>query len=505
MTGRGHAVVVGAGVGGLACAVDLAAQGVDVTVVEAHQSPGGKLREVRVGTAAIDAGPTVFTMRQVFEALFADAGSSLEAHLHLEPATVLARHAWNERDTLDLFADPAQTADAIAGFSGPAEGRRYLDFCRRSARVFATLEDTFIRASRPGPLDLVRRAGLRGLPELWAIDPFSSLWRSLSRQFSDPRLQQLFARYATYCGSSPFAAPATLMLVAHVEQSGVWLVRGGMQRIAHAMVALATGLGVRFRFGARVTAITRRGEAVNGVEIATGERIEADVVIVNGDPAAVAAGLLGPVRDAVPRASLGERSLSAVTWLAVARVHGFPLARHSVFFSRDYPTEFRELFTERRVPADPTVYVCAQDRSDSGARDGDGPERLLCLVNAPATGDTERFGPAATAVLEACARSTLRRCGLEIAFDADCTRCVTPADFEGLFPGTGGALYGPASHGFAASFRRPGARTRVAGLYLAGGATHPGPGVPMAVLSGRLAARSALQDLGRQQTPAGDR
>lgn len=484
--------VIGAGIGGLTAAIELAARGCSVTVLERAAQPGGKMREVAVGTVRLDAGPTVLTLRGIFDAIFAAAGASLDTAVRLRPLDVLARHAWDAGGRLDLFADRARSAEAIAAFAGPAEGRRYLEFCTQAKRVFETLDAPFIRADRPSLLGLAGAFGPRRLGQLVQINPFESMWRALGRHFHDPRLQQLFGRYATYVGSSPFLAPATLMLVAHVEQAGVWQVEGGMHRLAAAMAKLATSRGAEIRYGADVLEITLARRAVTGVRLASGEQLPADAVIFNGDCAALATGRLGPaVTAAVPAPA--TRSLSAVTWLIEAECSGFPLHHHNVFFSRDYEAEFADLFRHRRLPKAPTVYVCAQDRGL-----GDGPilgrERLFCLVNAPATGDTR---PPSDRDIEACtadAFALLERCGLRMSRTPERTRMATPMDFERLFPATGGALYGQASHGWKASFERPGVRTRIAGLYLAGGSVHPGAGVPMAALSGRMAAAALMAD-----------
>ena len=489
-------VVIGAGIGGLVTALELAAQGLAVTVIERANTPGGKMREVQVGRVRLDAGPTVFTMRWVFDEIFAAAGTALIEHVRLQPVDVLARHAWSEHERLDLFADLNRSAEAIAALAGAAEGRRFLAFSRQARHIYETLERPFIRAAKPSPLALVRNTGLRGLGGLWRISPFTTLWRALGEHFHDPRLRQLFGRYATYCGSSPFLSPATLMLVAHVEQDGVCLVQGGMQQLALAVARLAERHGAAFRYGEEVTGIVVTGGTARGVVLATGERIAADAVVTNADVAALSSGHLGrdPAR-AVRCTPRSARSLSAVTWSLPAQTEGFPLLRHTVFFSSDYAAEFDDIFRHARLPAAPTVYVCAQDRDDRDNAQPRGPERLLCLVNAPATGDSDRFDPDQ---IERCAQQSfglLSRCGLHVRRRPETSVVTTPADFERLFPATGGALYGQASHGWRASFTRPGSRTRMAGLYLAGGSTHPGPGVPMAALSGRLAAACVLADL----------
>ena len=491
-----HVVVVGAGVAGLVAGLSLAARGIGVTLVERAATPGGKLRRVSVAGRAIDAGPTVFTLRDIFDDVFAAAGERLDDQLALTRQSVLARHHWPDGSSLDLFDDAERSAEAIAAFAGAEAGRRYRDFSRQAAGVYAALEKPFIRAERPSnPMVLMGRAGLGGLAGMLRIQPYTLLWRALGDLFPDPRLRQLFGRYATYCGSSPFQAPATLMLVAHVERQGVWSVEGGMGALAEALARVAAAKGVVFRFRAEVAEVTVTGGRADGVTLRSGERIGADAVLFNGDAAALASGLLGPaVARAVPATAPAARSLSAFTVAAVGRAEGVALARHNVFFSDDYPAEFDAL-SRGRVPERPTVYLCAQDRGDGMATlPADAPERVLTIVNAPADGDAHRYTPKEIETCEAQTFRQMERCGLRLERSPGSTLATTPSDFEALFPGTGGALYGQASHGWMASFRRPGSRSRLPGLYLAGGSIHPGSGVPMAALSGQLAATSLMAD-----------
>ncbi|MGJ7506205.1 1-hydroxycarotenoid 3,4-desaturase CrtD [Variovorax sp. GT1P44] len=503
---RGRVVVVGAGIGGLAAALDLSSRGVEVIVLERAQQPGGKMRQVWIDDLPMDAGPTVFTMRWVFDELMAQAGTRLEDHVVLRKAEVLARHAWDEEARLDLYADIERSCDAIGRFAGVDAVTGFRSFCERARQIYTTLEAPFLRSARPTPLSLASRAGLRGLPALAGISPFTTLWKELGKYFRDPRLRQLFGRYATYCGSSPWQAPATLALIAHVEQDGVWLVEGGMHRIAIVMAQQAAARGASIRYGTHVAEIVSADGHTSGVRLADGEFVDASTVVVNADVAALERGLLGsPAAAALPARPHAGRSLSAVTFNLLGETRGFPLLRHTVFFSRDYAAEFEDIFARDRTPAEPTVYVCAQDRDDRDADAISGPERLLCIVNAPASGDARPFDRKEIDSCQAKTFERLARCGLQVASSPAQTRITTPHQFEQMFPGTGGALYGPASHGWAAAFSRPGSRTRLPGLYLAGGSTHPGPGVPMAALSGRLAAASVMadRDLKRRSPLAG--
>lgn len=489
-------VIVGAGIGGLSAAIELAARGHTVTVVEKAAEVGGKMRTIEVGGRLVDSGPTVLTMREVFDELFERAGVRLDDAITLRPLHVLARHAWTDGSRLDLHADPRRSADAIAEFAGPREADGFRRFSAQARRIYETVEGPFIHGDVTSLLALMKQLDWTQLRRMAAVDWHRTMWKALGEHFRDPRLRQLFGRYATYYGSSPFQAPATLNLIAHVEQRGVWAVEGGMIRLARALETVLRQLGGRVRLGTAVQEILVEGGRAAGVRLADGDELRARAVVLNAAPEAVASGLLGEGLRRVVQPARAPRSLSAITWSMVGRVRNFPLAYHDVLFSDDYRREFDQL-RAGQVPDRPTVYICAQDRDPSELTPGldAAPQRLFCLINAPARGDDDAFAPEIERCKEQC-WTQLSRCGLTVE-ESDPSQTITtsPREFARMFPGTGGALYGPATHGAMASFSRPGARTRLEGLYVVGGGVHPGAGVPMVALSGRLAARTAHTDL----------
>jgi len=485
-------VVIGAGIGGLAAALRLAHAGCDVTVIDSHSAPGGKMRVVDTAAGPVDAGPTVLTMRPVFDTLFAEVGERLDDHLDLQLEPLLARHFWPDGSTLDLFADPARSAEAISTFAGPRAALEYRRFAEGARRLYEAFEGPMMLAPQPSQSALtahvMRHPGLIPL-----MSPQKTMASALAAQFTDPRLRQLFGRYATYVGGSPYLSPAILSLISHAEARGVWLVRGGMHRLAQAVAKLIEQRGGRLCFATHATQLERTGSGITAVMTADCTRLPCTRVLFNGDPRALATGLLGEdARRAVPRRATEPRSLSAQVWAFAATPHGRNLAHHNVFFGTDPRSEFDPL-AQGRNPVDPTIYVCAQDRT--GNTTPPGLERFETIVNAPPVPLDERPDPCRHLTFQ-----TLAQRGLTFSPAPPDSALTTPKGFDRLFPASQGALYGRSPHGLMAAFQRPTARTSLPGLYLVGGGAHPGAGVPMATLSGAHAAAAILTDLGSTST-----
>ena len=477
-------VIVGAGIGGLTAALRLAHAGHAVTVLEAQPQPGGKMRSLPTAMGPVDAGPTVLTLKPVFDALFAEVGLRLEDHLTLVPLATLARHYWPDGTVLDLMADRGDSAARIAQTFGAGSADDFRRVSARAARLFAAFDGPMMQAEVPSRAALVRQV-LRRPRLLMDMAPHRTLARQAAASFRDPRLAQLFGRYATYVGGSPAAAPALLSLIWEAEARGVWTVAGGLHRIAAVLAGLAQGFGARILCGTPARRLVRQGGRISGVVTDRGT-LPARMVLFNGDPKALRDGLLGEApRAAVPADAVVPRSLSAHVASFAAVPEGLPLAHHTVVFAADPMAEFRAI-AAGRVPDQATLYLCAPDHDAPPGT----PQRFEIIRNAPCLQDghpPEEFS-CQTRIFD-----PLRAIGL--TFGPGPVTLTGPADFAALCPGSDGALYGRSPQGLTAALRRPLARTAVPGLYLCGGGAHPGAGVPMAALSGRHAAAAMLSDL----------
>lgn len=486
-----HVAIVGAGIGGLAAALRLSHQGVRVTVLERHNTAGGKMRSLLTPAGDVDAGPTVLTMKPVFEELFADVGLHLEDHVALQAEKILARHFWADGASLDLMQDPAQSHENVKKMFGARAAEDFAKFTLRTQKLFDAFDAPMIRSAAPSQLELAVKV-CKDPRLVRAMEPMRSLSNSLSHAFNEPRLAQLFARYATYVGGLPASSPALLSLIWQAESQGVWHVSGGMHQLAKSIETCARNFGAEFYYNTHV----KRIETQNGRACAAhthDARLPFDAVMFNGDPNALVEGHLGKsVTHSVKPSTTSPRSLSANVMSFAAIPKGVDLAAHNVFFADDPETEYTPL-SKGLQQSDPTLYICAQDRF--GANTPDGLERFETILNSPPiSGDS----PPREKEREQCLTLILQRLsrfGLSFFPRPTLDSLTMSTDFNQLFAASKGSLYGRSPHGMMAAFKRPTARTPVKGLYLAGGGAHPGAGVPMATLSGKHAAEAILSDL----------
>jgi len=475
-------VVIGAGLGGLAAGLRLAAQGWGVIVCEQGSSFGGKMNSWSERGFRFDTGPSLITMPWVFEDLFKVAGSRLPDHLDLVPMRPLAEYVYDDGTRFTYSTSLPDWLGTVRQLE-PRDEDGFLGFLELGAKLYEVSKETFLRR-RPLDWPDARSASvLRHFPLRYG---WGNYHRTVAAHFKSPYLRQLYDRYPTYVGSSPYRSPATLAVIPYLEYAfGGWYVRGGLYRIVEGLVELAELSGISLLRGARVTRIEHEGRRVHGVRLSDGSRLPADVVVMNGDVSTTPA-LLGEVRaGGLPPA---ERSMSGLVFLFGLKRTLPQLAQHTIYFSADYRREFAALFEERRFPDDPTVYVNAPSRSDRSVVPGEG-ETLFVMANAPANDhdewDEEQVSEARRRVL-----ARLRRGGFpEIESETVVADVWTPRRIACRYSMPGGAIYGTHSHGWRRAFLRPPNKDgRYQGLYYVGGSTHPGGGTPTVLLSAQITA-----------------
>jgi phytoene desaturase len=482
-------VVVGAGMGGLAAAVALGAAGRRVLLLEAAASVGGKVGEEIVDGVAFDTGPSVLTLPDILDDVLRRAGMSVVTDVGLVRPTPAFRYRFPTGRVLDVFVDAEETLASVERTLGRPARDELAAFLAYARDIWETSKDDFVFGAAPSMATLVRLALSRPF-DMRKVDPLSSMQGALLRRISDPDLRLLLMRYATYNGSDPFSAPATLHCIAHVELAlGGFGVRGGMMAVARALRRAADNVGVVVRTSTpvRQLAVADHG-GIDGVVLADGEVVPAAAVVVNADVAHLTATLLPWSARVLPKPS--APSMSGATMVLKARRRTGAAARiaHEVLFPDDYRAEFDDIFRRRRSPRDPTVYVCAQEQAH-GRSGWPAHEPLFVMANAPALDDDVVDDGEA---LLARARVRLVQAGMIDADDAIVWQ-RTSAGLAARFPGSRGSLYGAASNTRQSAFARaPNAVTRVPGLFLASGTAHPGGGVPLCLQSGLLAAKALL-------------
>lgn len=478
-------IVIGAGIGGIVTASLLAKHGHHVTLLEQASQPGGKMGRTVLDDCTFDTGPSLITMPFVLDAFFRHAGTSLHDQLSLQRVDPACHYRWTDGTHLDVPFDHDAVADAIATVS-PHDAhamRAYLDHARR---VYDATKDVFIFSAFDGFREFFKLRNARLLPALPSLRFTQTMHAMHTRMFTDARIVQLMDRFATYNGSSPYNAPATLAVIPHVEFAyGAWYPRGGVHAVALAMAGVAERHGVQTQYNTTVQRIVHDGRRVRGVALASGEVLEADHVVSNVDVHTTRTRLLGehvtPPRDP---------SMSGFILLLSVDRADRGLRHHNVLFSNDYAREFHDI-VERGVPADDmTIYIARSSHSDPTQAPLE-KENWFVLVNAPATGSENGTWSALREKYAERVLQRMRHYGLEPSIRAMEIR--TPDDMVRMWSADRGSLYGRSSNSMFSAFLRPRQRSeRFPNLWYVGGSAHPGGGVPLVTISGMLAAGAIL-------------
>ncbi len=478
--------IIGAGLGGLSAAARLAHAGFDVTLYEQQASPGGKAHSLSVDGYRFDTGPSLVTMPFVIRALFEDVGERMEDYLTLHPLDMLCEYYYPDGTRLRAYADPDHFAAEIEAVTTGTEAqlKRYLDYCRR---IYSLTADVFLFRSIHEWRSLFRLSALTTLLRLSSIDALRPMRAAVDSFFTDPKLRQLFSRYATYNGSDPFRAPATLNIIAHVEYSlGAMYSDGGMVSLPRAVARLAAAKGARIVTGAHVERIALDGRTVTGLTV-DGAFVPFDRVLSNADVKYTYERLLGDTSAGSSRRQrASEPSSSALVFYWGLR-RTTPFGIHSILFSPQYEREFEQLFAGKRCPDDPTVYVYISSKFSPGDAPA-GCENLFVMINAPH--DAGQDWDAEIHRMRPVILSRIREAaGVDIEADIVVERTMTPKDIERATGSSFGSIYGIASNTkFSAFLREPNRSRTYRGLYFCGGSAHPGGGIPLVMLSGKIAA-----------------
>jgi len=479
-------VVIGAGVGGLAAACLLANGGHQVTVCEQAPLVGGKLGWVEVDGVGFDTGPSLLTLPHVLRELFEHTGG-WPPTLKLQQLEPLARYRFADGSGFDASSDLDTFCASLEAWA-PGSGEDWHRFTVHAARLWQAIRGPFLESALHGTSALLWLA-LRRPRDLMLIGPGRTLADVARTHLRDSRLRAFLWRYATYTGSDPRRAPAALATIPYAEQHyGGWYVRGGLRRIATELAARASALGAVIRPNADVISIMTEGGTAGGVELCGGERLHADAVVCNADAGQLYTKLLSGPEGRAGRRSLRRVSLSysgLALLLAIRGPRPVGLAHHTVLFPADYAAEFDDL-AAGRLPADPAIYLSAPpEPAVAGGRGAP----VMLLVNAPRHGPYDWTCQRDVTAYAAGLLDRLACRGLDMRGRLDSCTLRTPADLERTTRAPGGAIYGTSSNGARAAFLRPRNRSQVPGLYLVGGSSHPGGGLPLVVLSAQIVNR----------------
>jgi len=488
------AIVIGAGLGGLAASSLLASRGYNVTLFEKNSTHGGKMQELELDEFRFDTGPSLFTMPFILENLFKECGEILSDYLTFEELEPVCRYFFQDGTVFDNFSDRNRSIENITRFA-PEDAEQYAEFLDQSAKLYDQTSDAFLFNPLYSLSDL---KGLK-LTDFLGIDAFTTVSDVVDRNFQSEYLRKFFKRFTTYNGSSPFQAPGTLNVIPHVElNQGGYYVRGGLYRISEALYNLAGKMGVTFQFDAEIVNITVKDRRAESVQIKNGDRVDADIVVANSDATDTILNLLD--QKAVSNSKRNkqksiEPSCSGFVVFLGVNKQWEHLKHHNIYFSEDYEKEFRQIFREKTLPDDPTIYIANTSYTDSDHAP-ENSSNLFILVNSPYVTENQDWDQLSETYSSFLIEELERR-GLDGLKESITVKdVITPKGFLNRYGSNRGSIYGTSSNSKFAAFLRPRNKFRgLNNLYLVGGSTHPGGGIPLVIQS----AFNALELIERYQ------
>ena len=477
--------VVGAGIGGLTCAVRLAQLDFDVDLYEKNSNIGGKVNQLEENGFRFDTGASLVTMPFVFDKLFEDIGVSIREHLTFEKLDILCKYFFNDGSVINAYSDIQRFAEEIENKTADTKEsvKRYLNYCRR---IYELSGELFLNKSFTEPSTLLSKNAIKTLFQINGMDINRTMHAANESYFKDQRTIQIFDRYATYNGSTPFKAPATLNVIQHVEYNiGGYICHGGVYEIPKALYKIAVKKGVNIYLGKEIKRINHFNRKINGVNI-EGRDIDYDVVISNADVQYTYENLLNDKSSKMAkRYSRLEKSSSAIVFYWGINGEFEKLETHNILFSKNYKQEFEELFEQQVIAKDPTVYIYISSKFNASDAP-DGCENWFVLVNVPPD-DNNNWNELTASVRERTIKKISNFLNIDITKHILFERVLSPDIIEKKYNSLGGSIYGISSNNKMAAFLRQQNRSKYyKGLYFSSGSAHPGGGVPLVTLSGKI-------------------
>jgi phytoene desaturase len=472
-------IIIGGGLGGLSAAISLQSKGYNVTIVEENLHPGGKMMPVEIDGYFFDFGPNTITMPHVFQSVINDAGGDSSRYFEFERLVKHTKNVFPDGSVLYQTADSEDMINELGGID-PYGAVHYREYLKEVEKLYSLAERGFLYRVFGSWRDYLS-------PVLsyhfMKVRPFEKMDHFHRRFFQDENVLKVFNRYATYIGSSPYECPATFSLIGHLEMNeGVYYTKGGNTKIAQGFYQFFKELGGQVHLGKRIKEIVVKEKRAVGVIFQHGEMQSADDVIVNGDFITATKHLVNEKdRPSHPDRKLDtyEPSISAFVILAGVRTFQDSIHHHQVYFTEDYQKEFTEIFSDKTLPSDPTIYISHSAATDPTLTKG---SNLFILINAPAITLTDDQ----TQSYKEKIYHKLEEKGIPIRESLEVEKIYTPDTIKHKFSAYKGSLYGLASHRMTEAFLRPSNVSKdIEHLFYVGGTTHPGGGSPMVTISGR--------------------
>lgn len=482
-----HIAIVGAGIGGLAAAVKLAALGHHVEIFEGSSFVGGKCRTETIGGYSFDLGPSLFTLPAVYRDLFLKTGKPLEEELELLALDPAFEYRFADGATFVYRGSRGALTESITDAFGATAAHQWQRLLDRGGEMWRVSREPFIQSPIAPLLSMMRRKGV--LRDTRIIAPHRTL-RSLGRSIvSEPHLRMLIDRYATYTGSDPRKAPSALLTIPYIETTfGAWHIKGGVGSLSLALARRAETLGVTMHLSTEVRTIETSSNAVSGVRLTNGDFYPAEIVISNADATHTFNALLDAPRQAAKLAK-APPSLSGFVLLLGLRGRTPGLGHNTVLFPTDYDAEFDALFgSSPRLIDDPTIYICSPD--DAAMRPHADSESWFVLVNTPGTTFVDWSNHETVERYKDHVIDLIEQRGMTVRDRIEVCEVRTPADFERENRAPGGGIYGKAGNSRTAALSRTQNGTHIRGLYSVGGSVHPGGGLPMVGIGAEIVCKA---------------